>query len=65
MHYDKGLHFMSVLLVHFYLLIFMHGLDSVQDGWTELHAACQEGHCGIVGMLLAAKADVNAKNNVS
>ena len=40
-------------------------LDSVQDGFTSLLVAAQEGHCGIVRMLLEAKADVNMKNNVS
>ena len=42
-----------------------YSLDSVQDGFTALLAAAQEGHCGIVRMLLEAKADVNMKNNVS
>ena len=40
-------------------------LDTVQTGSTVLHVAAQEGHCGIVRMLLEAKADVNMKNNVS
>ena len=39
--------------------------DFVQDGFTALLIAAQEGHCGIVRMLLEAKADVNMKNNVS
>ena len=42
-----------------------YSLDSVQDGFTALLVAAQEGHCGIVRMLLEAKADVNIKNNVS
>ena len=40
-------------------------LDSVQDGSTALIAAASKGHCGIVRMLLEAKADVNMKKNVS
>ena len=42
-----------------------NSLDSVQTGSTALLVAAQEGHCGIVRMLLEAKADVNMKNNVS
>ena len=40
-------------------------LDTVQGGFTALLAATQEGHCGIVRMLLEAKADVNVQSNVS
>ena len=40
-------------------------LDTIQDGFTALLVAAQEGHCEIVRMLLEAKADVNMKNNVS
>ena len=43
----------------------LYSLDSVQDGSTALLIAAQKGHCGIVRMLLEAKADVNMKNNVS
>ena len=39
-------------------------LDTVQDGFTALHVAAHKGHCGIVRMLLEAKADVNVQNNV-
>ena len=42
-----------------------YSLDSVQDGFTALLVAAQEGHCEIVRMLLEAKADVDMKNNVS
>ena len=42
-----------------------YSLNSVQNGSTALLVAAQEGHCGIVRMLLEAKADVNMKNNVS
>ena len=38
---------------------------SVQDGSTALHLASQNGHCEVVRMLLKAKADVNARTNVS
>ena len=40
-------------------------LDSVQDGFTALIVASQEGHCEVVRMLLEATADVKMKNNVS
>ena len=40
-------------------------LDSVQNGFTALIVANQEGHCEVVRMLLEAKADINMKNNVS
>ena len=43
----------------------LYYLDSVQDGTAALHMASQEGHCGIVRMLLEAKADVHNKTNVS
>ena len=36
----------------------------VEDGWTALHAAAQEGHLRVVEMLLEAKADVSIKTNV-
>ena len=36
----------------------------VQDGWTALHAAAQEGHLRVVEMLLDAKADVSIKDSV-
>ena len=38
---------------------------SVQNGWTALHKASHQGHCGVVRMLLEAKTDVNKKTNVS
>ena len=37
----------------------------LQDGFSALIVASQEGHSGFVRMLLEAKADVNWKNNVS
>ena len=37
----------------------------LQDGWTALHIASLNGHCGVVRMLLEAKADVKIKTNVS
>ena len=40
-------------------------LDSVQDGFTPLIMASQNGHWEVVRMLLEAKADINMKNNVS
>ena len=42
-----------------------YSLDSVQNGFTALLVAAQKGHCGIVRMLLEAKADINMENNVS
>ena len=43
---------------------YLSSLGTVQDGSTALLAAVHKGHCGIVRMLLEAKADVNMKNNV-
>ncbi len=43
----------------------LYYLDSVQDGTTALYMASKEGHCGVVRMLLEAKADVHNKTNVS
>ena len=40
-------------------------LDSVQDGFTPLIMASQNGHWEVARMLLEAKADINMKNNVS
>ena len=42
-----------------------YSLDTVQDGSTALLVAAEEGHCGIVRMLLEAKADINMMNYVS
>ena len=36
-----------------------------QNGATALHVASLQGHCGVVRMLLEAKADVKIKTNVS
>ena len=43
----------------------LYYLDSVQNGATALYVASKEGHCGVVRMLLEAKADVHNKTNVS
>jgi len=34
--------------------------QSLQDGWTALHAACDAGHPNVVEFLLGAGADVSA-----
>ena len=34
-----------------------------QNGGTPLHLAAAEGHAAVAGQLLAAKADVEAKDN--
>ena len=39
-------------------------LDSVQEGFTALIAAAQEGHLKVVEMLLEANAEVNIMSNV-
>ena len=39
--------------------------SGTQDGWTALHYAIEGGHLEVVKVLVASKADVNAKNNVS
>ena len=52
--------------VSWYLFVnYLSSLDTVQTGSTALLVAAQEGHCGIVRMLLGAKADVNILNIVS
>ncbi len=38
---------------------------SVQDGFTALCVAAQEGHLRVVEFLITAKADVNIQTNVS
>ena len=43
----------------------LSSLDTVQTGSFALLVAAQKGQCGIVRMLLEAKADVNVQNNVS
>ena len=35
-----------------------------QDGWTPLHAACQEGHAQIAKLLLQARASVELEAKV-
>ena len=40
-------------------------LDSVQDGFTALMGAAQNGHLRIVELLIAAKATVNIQTKVS
>ena len=40
-------------------------LDSVQDGFTALYAAAQNGHLRVVELLIAVGADVHIKTNVS
>ncbi len=41
-----------------------HYLDSVQDGYTALYVAAQNGHVEAVGLLVAAKANVNIQEKV-
>ena len=57
----------NLLAIHDVLRMFTcsSSLDSVQDGFTALMVAAQNGHCEVVRMLLEAKADVNIKTNVS
>ena len=35
-----------------------------QDGWTPLHLAAQGGHAAVAGQLLAAEANMAAKDKV-
>ena len=37
----------------------------IQNGWTALHAACQEGKEQVVEALIVAQADLNLQTNVS
>ncbi len=41
-----------------------HYLDSVQDGYTALYVAAHNGHVEAVGLLIAAKANVNVQQKV-
>ena len=40
-------------------------LGSIQDGFTPLSVAAQNGHWRVVRLLIAAKVDVNTPANVS
>ena len=40
-------------------------INFVQDGFTALHMACQEGHLKVAETLITAHASVNAQNKVS
>ncbi len=46
-------------------MVVLYIFVSEQGGWTALHMASQNGHCGIVRVLLEANADVNITTNVS
>ena len=48
-----------------HLLLNLHHHDHVQDGATALIVAAHKGYCGVVRILLEAKADVHIKTNVS
>ena len=37
----------------------------LQDGWSPLHMASQEGHLDVVKALLAARANINQADKVS
>ena len=37
----------------------------LQDGWTALHYACDEGHMQVSELLLNNHADISATTNVS
>ena len=37
----------------------------IQNGWSALHAASQEGKGEVVEVLVTAKADLNLQTNVS
>ena len=40
-------------------------LDSVQDGYTAIMVAAENGHLKVVELLIVANADVNIQDNVS
>ena len=50
-----------VLVTHKVVAFFMH----IQEGYTPLHNASQEGHDGIVEILLQAGASVDLQTKVS
>ena len=37
----------------------------LQDGWTDLHLACINGHLEVVKHLINNNADISATDNVS
>ena len=39
--------------------------NALQDGWTSLHIASQDGHAAAIEVLLKAGANVRATDNVS
>ncbi len=47
------------------IIMTLHVYNYIQDENTALYVASLNGHCGVVRMLLKAKADVNMKTNVS
>ena len=50
--------------VHLFILLLTLTLF-VQDGFTALYVACQNNHDKVVGILVAAKANVDLQTNVS
>lgn len=54
-----------ILEKHTVIISTYHLFPCVQNGWTALHIACQEGHDNIATVLLKAKADPNIQAEVS
>ena len=52
------------ICVHLFILLLALTLF-VQDGATALYVACQNNHDNVVGILVAAKANLDLQMNVS
>ena len=48
-----------------WLYLIMPRIISLQDGFTPLHSACQNGHSAVVSLLLEHGADLHLTTNVS